>query len=539
MPQPTSNSASFQTGSTIGGYRLEAPLAADISDAAWRARSVADEIAVRLDIFYVAPTSALTRAAFELAKLPPHPQVAPVLDVLPLGGQTLLATPFHAATLGDLPHPLEPLEAVGYGKDLLAALQFLHDHRIVHGALTPTCIELEEGRVKVRGYGLTAERPHPPGSLGYTSPWALEAPPTPRDDLWAAGVILFELLSGDLPFPHRDLAELRLAIRTLYPDPLPGTLPARLRHIVAQALERDERRRYGSAEAMRDELAACAEELTQDRARQSSGSWQAFPVARFEPETRRSGRWALLVIALVSLAMLVGIWATIRRFEGKELWRMTAREAVVAPNGGDFSTIAAAVEAAWASARIRVRPGVYRETILLTKNIEIIADGPPGSVVVESADGPCLRQRLGSQVAQGLTLRSAGQPAVQLDGGALTLEDCQMTAAQADGIAASGKEARLRLRRSRLHGGGGHGLTATDGAQIELEECDIVNQAGDGARLDNQARLIARASRIAGNRQAGVRALGSAAAHLEGCALEGNGQATAGNVTVAPAAKPR
>ncbi|OYT71187.1 MAG: hypothetical protein CFK52_08660 [Chloracidobacterium sp. CP2_5A] len=539
MTQPTPNPAPFQPGLVIGDYRLEAPLPADIGDAAWRADSLSEGEAVRLDVFYATPpTSPLARAAFALAKLPPHPRIAPVLDVLFQGEQTLLVTPRHAHTLADLPRPLEPLEAVAYAQDLLAALQFLHDHNVVHGALTPIFVGLEDSQIQVRGYGLMAARPRPAGSLAYTSPWALAGPPTPRDDLWAAGVILFELLSGDLPFPRRDPAELRLAIRTLYPDPPPPTLPTRLRHILSHALERNERRRYVSAEAMREELAACAEELAEDAGRRSSGSWQILPVGQADDPPRHAGRWALVVIAFVSLAMLIGIWLAIRRFEGKDLWRMTSREAIVAPSGGDFSTISAALNVARASDRILVRPGVYRETVTLTKNLEIIADGPPGSVVVESASGPCLRQRLGSQVAQGLTLRSAGQPAVQLDGGALTLEDCHITAAQSAGVAASGAEARLTLRRSCIHGGG-HGLTATNGAQVELVECDIADHAGDGVRLDKQARLIARDSRIQGNRQVGVSATGGAAARLERCLLERNGQATLGNVTVAPAAELR
>ncbi|MCS7079281.1 MAG: right-handed parallel beta-helix repeat-containing protein [Chloracidobacterium sp.] len=540
MAQPTPNPASLQPGLVIGGYRLEAPLAADIGDAAWRAQSLADHVIVRLDVFYATPaTSPLTRTAFALAKLPPHPHVAPVLDVVSLGEQTFLVTPYVPSTLADLPCPLEPPEVVAYGQALLAALQFLHDHHVVHGALTPRSVGLEAGQVSVRGYGLMTERPRPAGALAYTSPWALENPPTPRDDLWAAGVILFELLSGDLPFPHHDPAELRLAIRTLCPDPLPGTVPARLRHIVAHALERHERRCYASAEAMREELAACADELTQDAARRSSGSWRSLPVEPVALPPHHTGRWALVGIALISLLMLSGVWLTIRHFEGKDQWRMTARETVVAPSGGDFSTITAAVNAARIDARILVRPGIYRETVTLTRNIEIVADGPPDSVVLESDAGPCLRQRLGSQVVRGLTLRSTEHPAVHLDGGALTLEDCRITAAQADGVMVSGHAARLTLRRSRVHSGGGHGLTATAGAQVELVECDIADQAGDGVRLDNQARLMARDSRFVGNRQTGVHALGNAAAWLDRCVLERNGRAMFGNVQVAPSVEPR
>jgi hypothetical protein len=135
-------------------------------------------------------------------------------------------------------------------------------------------------------------------------------------------------------------------------------------------------------------------------------------------------------------------------------------------------------------------------------------------------------------------MRSQNAPAVQLDGGTLTIEDSQMTAAAGEGVAVKGTETRLVMRRSRLHDGPGHGLAATDGARLELVECDIIGHGGDGIRLTGQAQLRAYDSRIADNRQAGVRALERAAARLERCTLERNGQATQGNVISTPTLRP-
>ncbi len=541
MAQPTPNPASLQPGFVIGSYRLETPLLPDVGDGAWCARSLLDHSPVRLDVFYAAPaTSPLIRMAFTLAKLPPHPHIAPVLDIVIQGEQAFLVTPYHPHTLADLPRPLEPLDAVTHGQAILEALHFLHEHHIVHGALAPACLGLEDGQIKVRGYGLMIDRLPPAGLLAYTSPWALEHPPTLHDDLWAVGIILFELLSGDLPFPHHNLAELRVAIRTLYPDPLPKTLPKRLRHIVARALERNLRRSYGSAKAMQEELAACAEDIAQGATGQrSSGSWPTFSVEPAELPPRHAGWWGLLIIALLSLVIVVAIWLTVRYFETKSTWQMRPPETIVAPAGGDFSTLATAVNAARTNTRILIRPGIYRGTVTLTKNVEIVAEGPPGAVVLESDAGPCMRQQLGSQIVRGVILRSTDWPAVQLDGGALTLEDCGMTTLRADGVVVSGQGTRLVLRRTHLSNGGGHGLRATDGAQIELVECDITEHNGDGVRLEGQSRLIARESRIAGNRQAGVAALENALARLERCLVERNGKAMFGNVEVASDGKLR
>ncbi len=539
MEHPAANVPPLRPGLVIGDYRLDAPLPADVGDAAWRGQSLTDHAVVRLDVFQdTSATSPLTRVAFELAKLPTHPHLLPVLDVVTMDALTFVVSPYMPASLAERPRPLTPEEAVHTIGQLLAALQVLHEHGQVHGRIAPEYVALDGGHVRLRGYGFSHVRPRPAENLPYISPHALDALPTPQDDIWAAGILLFELLSGDLPFPHQNRADLVLAIRTLYPDPLPHSLPARLRHIVAHALERDRRRQYATAQQMAEELAACAEELSQETtARTSSPSLRPFAVAATASlPGRHTGRLALLVIGLISFLMLAGIWLTIRYFEGKDMWRMLPRETIVAPDGGDFATISEAIRSARAGARILIRPGVYRETVVLTKNIELVADGPAGSVVIAPRDAPCLRQSLGSQVVRGLTLRGQNAPAVQLDGGALTIEDSQITAAAGEGVAVKGTETRLVMRRSRLHDGPGHGLAATDDARLELVECSIIGHGGDGIRLAGKAQLKAYDSHIADNRQAGVRALERAAARLERCTLERNGKATDGNVTMgAPA----
>ncbi len=535
MPQPAANVPPLRPGLVIGDYRLDAPLPADVGDAAWRGQSLPDQAAVRLDVFHDSPaTSPLTRVAFDLAKLPPHPNLLPVLDVVTLDTLTLVVSPYLPASLAERPRPLTPEEAVHTIRQLLAALQVLHEHGQVHGRLAPDYVALDGEHVRLRGYGFSHVRPRPAEILPYVSPHALDALPTPQDDIWAAGVLLFELLSGDLPFPHQNQDDLLLAIRTLYPDPLPHSLPARLRHIVARALERDRRRQYATAQQMAEELAACAEELSQETtARTSSPSLRPFAVASTSSLPRRhTGRLALLVIGLISFLMLAGIWLTIRYFEGKDMWRMLPRETIVAPAGGDFATISEAIRSARTGARILIRPGVYRETVVLTKNIELVADGPAGSVIIASQDAPCLRQSLGSQVVRGLTLQSHHALAVQLNGGALTIEDSQITTDHGDSVTVKGAETRLVMRRSRLHDGPGHGLAATDDARLELVECSIIGHGGDGIRLAGQAQLRAYDSRIADNRQTGVRAMERAAARLERCTLERNGKATEGNVTL-------
>src|SRR5262249_51362999 len=58
--------------------------------------------------------------------------------------------------------------------------------------------------------------------------------------------------------------------------------------------------------------------------------------------------------------------------------------------GGQYPSIRAAIAAVKPGTRILVRPGVYREGLVVTANIEIAGDGPRDQVVIENRDAPCL-----------------------------------------------------------------------------------------------------------------------------------------------------
>lgn len=80
-------------------------------------------------------------------------------------------------------------------------------------------------------------------------------------DLWAVGVLLYELLTGGLPFPEREMTSLVGAIMTRDPLPLPSSIPLGLRKIVFKTLTKDPRSRYQSADEMRRDLGRANHEL--------------------------------------------------------------------------------------------------------------------------------------------------------------------------------------------------------------------------------------------------------------------------------------
>jgi serine/threonine protein kinase len=86
------------------------------------------------------------------------------------------------------------------------------------------------------------------------APEAFDGARSPQTDIWSAGVILYELLTGTLPFRRGDLRELIKAIGFDDPSPLPPSLSTDLRAAVRRALNRNLAERYKTAASMREAL---------------------------------------------------------------------------------------------------------------------------------------------------------------------------------------------------------------------------------------------------------------------------------------------
>ncbi len=175
--------------------------------------------------------------------------------------------------------PLEPREAVRIAIELCGLLctaqRFTRTVEgrthlgIVHGDLKPKNVRIEPGgAVKVLDFGiakaLSLTRPltrNEFGSLPYSSPERIETGNVDaHSDLWSVSVVLYETLTGQQPFRGESTRRLEEFIRSrarpdAMPENCPESLAAALRKALAPALER----RYASAAAMRDDLAAFLE----------------------------------------------------------------------------------------------------------------------------------------------------------------------------------------------------------------------------------------------------------------------------------------
>src|SRR2546425_1824684 len=160
--------------------------------------------------------------------------------------------------------------AVDYARQILAAIRFAHRHGIVHRDIKPHNVLVDgEGRLKVTDFGIAragasqmTEAGSIIGTAQYLSPEeAKGAPVDQTSDLYSVGVVLYELLTGVVPFSGDTPVEIAMKHLSSSPE-APSTkraeIPRDLDLVVLRALAKDPADRYQSAEEMDADLARVA-----------------------------------------------------------------------------------------------------------------------------------------------------------------------------------------------------------------------------------------------------------------------------------------
>src|ERR1700751_3546507 len=166
--------------------------------------------------------------------------------------------------------------ATDYTRQMLAALGFAHRHGIVHPDIKPHNVVVDsDGRLKVTDFGIARSGASQMTEVGsiigtaqYLSPEQARGSPVDQtSDLYSVGVVLFELLTGQVPFTGD--TPLEIAMKHLSEPPKPPSelrpeVPHDLDLVVLRALAKDPSDRYESAEEMDADLARVAEGLPVD-----------------------------------------------------------------------------------------------------------------------------------------------------------------------------------------------------------------------------------------------------------------------------------
>jgi eukaryotic-like serine/threonine-protein kinase len=145
-----------------------------------------------------------------------------------------------------------PQEKVGLIIQILQALRYLHRRGLLHRDLKPANVLVVDGVVKLLDFGLTVTREQAVGTVGtvaYMAPETLrEEPATEASDLYAVGLMAYELLSGRYPFDQSSTSNLLQQILNSPPDLSQlGDLPIDLVDAIASLLDKDRAQRCSRA----------------------------------------------------------------------------------------------------------------------------------------------------------------------------------------------------------------------------------------------------------------------------------------------------
>jgi eukaryotic-like serine/threonine-protein kinase len=199
-----------------------------------------------------------------------HPNVVSVYDRGEAEGTYYIAMEYvEGRTLKDLilsrgPSPV-PI-AIDYTRQILQALRFAHRGGLVHRDIKPHNVIVDsEGRVKVADFGIAragtsqmTEAGSIIGTAQYLSPeQARGAPVDQTSDLYSVGIVLYELLTGTVPFNGETPVEIAMKHLSQTPEPPSAhraDIPEDLDYVVLRALAKDPSERYASAEEMSADL---------------------------------------------------------------------------------------------------------------------------------------------------------------------------------------------------------------------------------------------------------------------------------------------
>ncbi|MFZ5824988.1 MAG: Stk1 family PASTA domain-containing Ser/Thr kinase [Bacillota bacterium] len=299
--------------------------------------------------------------------------------------------------------PLPVVEATRIAIEILEALAHAHAERIVHRDIKPHNILIaRDGRVKVTDFGIarattTDTVTHTGsimGSAHYFSPEQANGQPTgEKSDIYSLGVVLYEMVTGTVPFQGDSpitVALKHLRDRVVPPSELNSEVPVELDEIILEAMEKEAEDRYESAVAMRSALKRFLDLHLAGKTHMNAGDFPTMDLRaartrkiktraerEAEAEARRERRKTWIWVIVTALIVMGGIgtaaWGVMNFLEVPEVQVPPIEKKHISQAYQDL-----------AAAKLNVKPVGERHSDL-ELNYVISADPAPGTWVKQGA----------------------------------------------------------------------------------------------------------------------------------------------------------
>ena len=270
-------------GTTIGHFRVLEQIGAGGMGVVYRAhdtmldRDVALKVISPKILVDDAVRQRFRKEALSVARLS-HPNIATVFEMGSQGGTDFIVTELIPGIALDAKlrqaHALPEKEVLELALQLLDGLDAAHHQGVIHRDLKPSNLCMTaQGRLKIIDFGLALLKQTPAdvestvtitdpleirGTVPYMAPEQLRGEDLDaRTDLWAVGVVLYELVTHQLPFPGTTSTAIAADIihrQPIWPRVIQPEISAEFEKVILKSLEKDRRHRYQSANEVSADL---------------------------------------------------------------------------------------------------------------------------------------------------------------------------------------------------------------------------------------------------------------------------------------------
>lgn len=264
----------FREEQQIGLYKLIHKLGKGGFGEVWlaekRSELVTKKVAIKLPLGEQVNIETIRQEASLWEQASGHSNVLPIIDADIYNGQVVIVSEYaDGGSLADrlkTQGKLSIKEAIDMTIGVLNGLEYLHSKRIIHRDIKPANILLQGNTPRLADFGISRAMQTEAvsstiiGTDAYMSPESFEGKRSVQTDIWAVGIVLYQLLTGNLPFPQEHPTERMFAVLLKEPEPLPDEIPQRLIEIIYKALEKDRElgqelpKRYQTTAQMREDL---------------------------------------------------------------------------------------------------------------------------------------------------------------------------------------------------------------------------------------------------------------------------------------------